>query len=410
MRIKFSLLFFLSFTHSAFSQNTLNDYLESAIKNSPVFTDNQNQMRSLEFDSMRLHAGYKPKVNFTSTDFYAPILNGYGYDEIITNGGNYNALLGVNYTLFGKNNLKNQYSSFYIERQILELNSKVSERDLKQLVSAQYITVFGEQQVLANVKNVLDVLKEEDLLLKSIAQKGIYRQTDYLSFFVSYKQQELAYSQQKLQAQNDFYLLNYLCGIVDTAYILLTDPSLSTSAGYSHEKTIQFHRFYLDSLKIQNSFEQLKFNYKPKLTLLGDAGYNTSFIYHAERNFGASVGLNFSVPIIDGGQRKLQGEKFKLAENTRLKQIDFFKNQYNMKQMQLLQQLTETEKLIEEAKGQFKISETLLKANNKLLEIGDLKIPEYVLSMVNYISLQSTMQQLITNKMQLINQYNYLNY
>ncbi len=410
MRNEFSLLLFLLSAFIANSQNTLNDYLQTAIKNSPVFIDNQNQIRSVEFDSMRIRASYKPQLNFTSNNFYAPVVNGYGYDEIITNGGNYNALLGVNYTIAGKNILNNRYSAFNLQKQILELDSKLSERDLKQAVTAQYITVYGEQQVLSNAKNVLDILKEENLILKGITERGTYKQTDYLSFLVNYKQQELSYSQQKLQVQTDIYLLNYLCGIVDTSYISLSDPSLMISDRNGHEKTIQYHQFYLDSLKLQNSIEQLHFNYRPRLTLLGDAGYNTTFIYHAERNFGASVGFNFSVPIYDGSQRKLQIEKFKLSENTRLSKVEFFKKQYSMKQMQLQQQLSETEKLISEARGLFEISNTLLNANRKLLETGDLRIAEYVLTLTSYISLQVTVQQLLTNKMQLINQYNYLNF
>jgi outer membrane protein TolC len=359
---------------------------------------------------MLIRAGLKPQVNFNSTNMYSPVINGYGYDEIITNGGNYNALLGVNYTVVGKNNLDNQYSSLSIQKQILELKTKLSERDLKQTVTAQYITVYGQQQLLVNTEKVFSVLKNEDLILKNISEKGQYRHTDYLSFLVSYKQQQLSYSQQKLQAQNDLYVLNYLCGIMDTTYVILPDPALSASPVFNSDQTIQFRQFVLDSLKLQNSIEQIKFNYKPKLSLLGDAGYNTTFTYHAEKNFGASVGLNFSVPIYDGKQRKLQMKKFILSENTRMSYADYYRKQYSMKQMQLQQQISETEKLVTEAQEQLKISETLLKANSKLLETGDIRITDYVISVTTYFSSQSTVQQLITSKMQLINQYNFLNY
>ena len=411
MQKKFLLLnLFCVCTYFVFGQYSLNDYLQSALKNSPVYTDNQNQIQSLALDSMLIRAGLKPQASFTSNNSYAPVINGYGYDEVITNGGNYNALLGANYTIVGKNNLNNQYSSLNIQKQILELKTKLSERDLKQSVTAQYITVYGEQQLLINSEKVLAVLKNEDLILKNITEKGQYRQTDYLSFLVSYKQQQLSYSQQKLQAQNDLYVLNYLCGLTDTAYVILPDPSLNTASVFSSDQTIQFRQFFLDSLKLQNSIEQIKFNYSPKLSLLGDAGYNTTFTYHAEKNFGASVGLNFSVPIYDGKQRKLQTEKFKLSETTRMSYADYYRKQYNMKQTQLQQQIAETEKLIAEAQEELKISETLLNANNKLLETGDMRITDYVLSLTSYISSQSTLQQLVTSKMQLINQYNFLNY
>src|SRR5258708_6636415 len=122
----------------AFAQNALNDYLQAAVKNSPVFIENQNQIESFTLDSMLIRAGKKPHVNFTSNDLYAPVINGYGYDEIITNKGNYNALLGVNYTILGKNNLNNQYTSLNIQKQEIGLKTKLNERDLKQTVTAQY--------------------------------------------------------------------------------------------------------------------------------------------------------------------------------------------------------------------------------------------------------------------------------
>jgi len=407
--------FFLLLTFSfcsfiLFAQNTLDSYLQTAIKNSPVFIENKNQVNSLALDSMLLRASRKGQVNLTSNDVYAPVINGYGYDEIITNGGNYNALLGVNYTILGKNNLNNQYALLNIKKQIFALNAKLGERDLRQAVTAQYITVYGEQQLLSNAEKVLDVLKNEDVILKDIAQQGLYRQTDYLAFLIGYKQQHLAFERQKLQMQNDLYALNYLCGIVDTATVSLSDPALSVAPGISISQTYSFRQFFLDSLQLQNSLEQLKFHYKPKLNIFGDAGYNTTFLYHAEKNFGASVGLNLSVPIYDGNQRKLQIEKTKLLENTRQSKADFSRKQFSLKQIQLKQQITETEKLVAEAQEQLKISETLLKANNQLLESGDIKISDYILSLTNYISSQVTAQQLINARMLLTNEFNYLNY
>ena len=392
------------------TQNKLSDFLHSAVENSPLFIDNLNQGYALTLDSILLREGLKPQVNLSSNNLFAPVINGYGYDEIITNMGNYNALLGVNYTIIGKNNLKNKYSSFNIQRQELDLNAKLNERDLKQAVTSQFITVYGEQQILNSGRTVLEVLKKEDILLKNITEKGIYRQTDYLAFLMTYKQQQLAFSEQLLQIKNDLYLLNYLCGIIDTTYLNLEDPGLSVSPSIATEQTVTFKRFMIDSLKLQNNAEQIKFNYKPKINLFGDVGYNTTFIYQAEKNFGASIGLNLSIPIYDGNQRKTKMDKLSLSENTRITYAGYYKKQYSMKQIQIVLQISETEKLVRESEDQLTLSETLLKANNKLLESGDIRISDYAFSLVNYISLNSGIQQLITNKMQLINQFNYLNY
>ena len=405
-----SLSICLLFSISAFSQNSLSDYQQSAIKNSPIFINNQNQISSLALDSMLIRAGYKTQVNLISNNIYAPVINGYGYDPIITNGGAYSALLAANYTLLSKNNLNHKYASLTIQKQIVELNTKLNERDLKQTVTSQFITVYGEQQILATTQKVLEVMNEENLILKNIAAKGILKQIDYLSFLVTLKQQQIAFSQQKLQAQSDLYLLHYLCGILDTSDIKLQEPILNLSSNISSQQAIPFQQFVLDSLKIKNAVEQIKFNYKPRINLFADAGYFTSFIYQPGRNFGASLGLNLTVPIYDGKQRNLQMNKLKLSENTRTSFANFYKKQFDIKKIQLLQQISETENILAEAKEQSSISEILLKANNKLLEKGDVRITEYVLALTNYISSRTTFQQLITNKMQLVNQYNYLNY
>lgn len=395
---------------TAFGQNTLNDYLQVALKNSPIFSDNTNQIHALTVDSLLIGARLKPQLNFTSNNYFAPVINGYGYDEVITNRGNYDALLGANYSFIGADNLNNQFQSLRLQKQVLELTTKLNERDLKQTVTAQYIVVYGEQQALFNSEKILEALRNENVLLKKSTEKGIYRQTDYLSFLVNYNQQQLSYNQQKLQTKNDLFLLNYLCGIPDTTTIYLAEPELNGSSRINIEQTSSFKLFILDSLQLQNSIEQLHYQYNPKLSLFGDVGFNSSLLFQAEKNFGASIGLNLSIPIYDGNQQNLQLEKFTLNENIRLNHLNIFKKQLTIKQQQLQHQISEMEKLITTAQEQLYLSKTLLKANNQLLETGDVRIADYILSLTNFISSQATTQQLISNRMQLINQLNYLNY
>lgn len=396
--------------HSVSGQYNLDYYIQYAIKNSPVFIENKNLSNSLSLDSLLIRASAKPQVNLTSNDLFAPVVNGYGYDEIITNKGNYNALLGVNVPVIGKKNRDTQFNSLAIQNKMLALNSKLSERDLKQAVTAQYITVFGEQQILSNINIVLTKLKQEDVILKKFTEKGIYHQTDYLSFLVNYNQQQIVFDQQQLQMHNDLYLLNYSCGIIDTTIVILAEPVLKITDHSVFDETSSFNKFVLDSFTLQNSIEQLRYKYKPKLILLGDAGYNSSLQFHPERNFGASVGLNLSIPVFDGNQRNLQLKKFKLTENSRISRIEFNRKQFSMQQIQLRYQITETESLIIKSKDQLHITETLLNANSQLLEKGEIKVVDYILSFTNFLSSQATIQQLNSNKMLLINQFNYLNY
>src|SRR4029077_4583895 len=110
--------------------------------------------------------------------------------------------------------------------------------------------------------------------------------------------------------------------------------------------------------------------------IYADAGYNSSLQFEPYKNFGLSAGLNFSVPIYDGKQRKIKYQKINIAENTRQHYKDYFLRQYNQQIAQLSQQLQATETLINDINGQVKYSGTLIDVNKKLLETGEVRITD----------------------------------
>jgi hypothetical protein len=64
---------------------TLEDYVQQAKENSPLIKGYQNQILQGQLDSLILKASLRPQVNMLSNNLYAPIINGHGYDESITN-------------------------------------------------------------------------------------------------------------------------------------------------------------------------------------------------------------------------------------------------------------------------------------------------------------------------------------
>src|SRR5690242_16214685 len=139
---KVLLIFLFAATKIAVAQQKSLDYfLEQAVKNSPLFIENKNQVAALKFDSLKVHSQYKPQVNFDSYNVYAPIVNGYGYDRAITNGGQLSALLGANLAITGKQNISNQIQGIVLQGQALMVAGRLSERELKKNISSQYILV-----------------------------------------------------------------------------------------------------------------------------------------------------------------------------------------------------------------------------------------------------------------------------
>jgi outer membrane protein TolC len=372
--------------------------------------DYQNQTVINQMDSLILKAAYKPQVNFSSVDVWSPIVKGYGYDEAITNKGNYSALLTVSQTVIGRGNLKTQLNNYTLENQSVLNTKKISEQDLKLAVTAQYVTAYGIlQEVLFN-EEIENLLKKEEVLLKKLTENTVYRQTDYLNFHVTLQQQQLSISQQKADYQNNITLLNYLCGIVDTSFVRLEKPDLSLRPSLSFENTLQYNNYQIDSMKIRNSDALVDYAYRPKLDIFADAGFNSSFNYQPYKNFGASIGLSLVVPIYDGGQRQKQHNKLKATEQTRENYRDFSRQQYRQQLGQLYQQLEQTKNITNQAQSVIKSTQALMEAYSKQMQTGDAAITDYILSINNYLNAKHVITQQIINQLQIINQINFWNH
>jgi len=386
---------------------SLDHYLDLAKSNSPLLKDLRNQIASNQIDSLRLKAGYKPQVNLNSGGLYAPIVNGYGYSEAITNEHTFNGLLGVNQSLASKGNINSQIETITLQSLSLSNATKISEQDLKKAITTQYITAYGDLQQYKFSQQVVDLLTNEEGILKKLTQANVYRQTDYLTFLVTLKQQELLLTQSRSQYKNDYATLNYLAGVADTTLTELDEPALKKLTPPDASSSIYFQQYKLDSLKIINSKQLIDYSYKPKANIFADGGYNSDFMGQAYKNFGVSAGFGFVLPIYDGGQRKMQYKKLSLQEETRENYKAFFDIQYHQQIAQLNQQINENEILIAQIKDQTKYTESLIKVDTQLLQTGDVKIADLILAINNYLTIKNMMTQTVISRLQLINQLNY---
>jgi outer membrane protein TolC len=398
-----------SYSVSQAQIHSLDDYLQLAKTNSPLLKDLQNQIASNQVDSLRLRAGLKPQLNLNSGGLYAPSINGYGYSEAITNEHTLNGLMQASKTIVGQNNINTQLQTISLQTQSLNNSSKISEQDLKKSITTQYITAYGDMQQYKFTQDVVALLSRENDILEKLTRSNVYRQSDYLTFLVTLKQQELALTQARLQFQNDFATLNYLAGVADTTTRDLDEPVLQRTIRPDVTASIYFREYKLDSLKLINSKQLIDYAYKPKANLLADAGYNSDFMGQSWKNFGASVGFGLTIPIYDGGQRKLQYRKLFLQEETRQNYKAFFDVQYRQQIAQLNQQIKENEMLIAQIKDQTKYTESLIKVDTQLLQTGDLHISDLVLAINNYLTIKNLMTQTVISRLQLINQLNYWN-
>jgi outer membrane protein TolC len=388
-------------------QQNLDYFLNSGLKNSPLLKDYTNRVKSAMIDSMRIKAGQGIHVNATSNNAYAPVIHSWGYDEIKTDIAELSAVVQISKEITWNKNLQNKYQAIRLQNQSALLAGSLSAKDLKKTIISQYILAWGDQQYYELNSGVLNVLRQEELIVKKLAENGFYRQTEYLSFAVNIRQQELVAEQFDFQFKTDYETLNYLCGIFDTTRYVLTNPALISNPSAGIRNTIFYRQFVIDSLKLINSDMQIDFNYQPKLSVFADGGYLSSLTVTPWKNFGVSAGLTLTVPIYDGRQRQMQHDQVAISESTRSNYKDFFETQYRQQIALLCHQLAAIDQLAKKTVEQQKYAKALVDANRVLLNTGDISVNDYLLSVNNYMNANNMLIENTIERYRIINELNY---
>lgn len=387
----------------------LNFFIHQALTSSPLSNDYKNQLLMNKIDSLRWRAGYLPQVTTSSTGLYAPIINGYGYDVALSNEHTLDALVSLNYNLISKGSKDNKLQQILLQRDSIHYVSKLSELDLKKAITDQYITAYASQQQVDFNSDVYALLAREEVLLKELTRSNTYRQTEYLAFLVSLKQQQLQWKQAELQFKNDYGVLNYLSGINDTSAVKLMEPLIAIDEDGPQQGNFFIKRFQIDSLKTLNARQAVDFSYKPRTSLYVNGGYNSSFMLQPYKNFGTSVGFTVSVPLYDGHQKKMQYDRLNLQLQTSSAYRTYFSAQQKQQIDLLRQQIAATDGLYQQIKDQIKIISGLIDVDRKLLHTGNVKIADFVIAINNYMVAQNLFRQTNINRLRLINQLNYWN-
>ncbi len=411
IRCAFALMMLALCAKLSAQEVSLDAYLQAAKAQSPLLREYRNNIRATAIDSQLIRANYKPQIAVTSTNSYAPSNDNFGYDPTVTNGGQFGTLIGINKAFASKNNLATQFRGVRLSVDSVRAASAISEQDIARTVTTQYLITFGDQQQLIALTEINKLLGNEATLLKILTQNNIYRQTDYLTFLVTQNQQALQLKQMRIQYLTDFANLAYLCGIIDTAALskTLLLPEMEPQLFPDMLSSVFYRKYKTDSMRLANNISLINLTYRPKFGVFADAGYSTATLGSFYHYFGASGGFSLSLPIYDGGKRKLAIQQVGLQEDTRLGYRDFFVQQYTQQLAGLAQQLSATDALLHDIDEQMTYSKGLIDVNEKLLQTGDARIPDFVIAINNYLTARTLLTQNRISRLQLINQINYWN-
>lgn len=340
----------------------------------------------------------------------APIINGYGYDEAVTNTGNYAGQISVSQNLLTKKIYAPQYNDLNIEKQSILNLAVISEHDLKKSITDQYLSAFSIYDQLTFLKASIEVLNNEDTILRKFVEQGIYRQTDYLAFTIALQSEKLNLKALQNQYRSELRQLNLICGSSDTTYPTLIRPEIKQQALVEKNNSAFLMKFRIDSMRLSNRKLLINNNYKPRLSWFADAGVwgsNPSFLY---RNFGTSFGLNFTMPLYDGRQKDLQFQKLSISESSRIAYQVFYKTEYDIRIRQIFAELKDNEQLKTEIQKQLASSENLIKYSRQLLNKGEMSITDFVINVKNYIDIRNQLSRSELTTLLLTNELNYWNW
>ena len=391
-----------------FSQErSLDFYIQQAISNSPLLKDLTNQIRSNSLDSLIIKASRHPRVSFDGSVYYAPLFNGYGYSEAVTNGEVFSTLVNVSQEVFSNKTAALQYKKLDIQNLSIANAGKITAIELKKTITRQYLEVFFLFKEIESSQEILKSLEKEDSILRQFTVNGIYKQTEYLSFFLELQSQQLWLRETNTQYNREFSQLNLLCGISDGNVSRLLPPILVLKGEENPVNSPLFLRFRIDSLSILNEKLMLDRNYKPKVTWFTNAGILNNVPGDVYKNFGFALGVNLSIPVYDGDQRQLNYMKLKTSEETRRNYKEYFTWQYDVQLQQLKQELESTKSLVTDVEKQVATSGMLVKAYEELLSHGALPVTDYLVAIRNHILIRKKITDYQKRILQIITEINY---
>jgi len=119
--------------------------------------------------------------------------------------------------------------------------------------------------------------------------------------------------------------------------------------------------------------------------------------------FGASAGLNLSVPIYDGNRRRTQHDRIALREKSRTAYQDFYADQLQLRHAQLREALAQADTLIAGTQRQSAGEEHLIELYRLELEHGLVRLTDLFLALENHARTVNDMIQTEADRSHIVN-------
>lgn len=420
--------FLVCFYASAQGQHSLQDYVSKAKENSPLLYDNENQAQVNQLENDRLKVLYtKPQISITGGYLFAPIIttengttrfapNSYdakkyvGYDLAASNGGMYQGLINYSQPLFNNARYQAYSDQAKVNKQINENTVKLTQHDVEKLVTDKYLLCLLDRNQMQFSDSLLSILREQMKIVSRLVESSIMKQSDLTLLKIEYQNNLGLYTTYKATYKRDLMDLNVLCGINDTSFVLLENVQLYTRPVQVGAASAYLKKYELDSLNIISTQSIFETKYKPQISFYSNAGLNAVYAPTIPGRMGMSAGINLSWNLFDGNQKAITRKQTDLKLESVAFYRDNFLKQNNVRKANIEAQLRSYEKRKIIAEKQLKQYASLLKSYRDEIVQGQLSVLSYITTLKNMTAANRDYMVLETNRLLLVNAYNYWNW
>ena len=389
------------------SPRRLEDFLLLARQSSPLLRETANQVRQNALDSLvRARQNGVQVGGIGSALYYPSVTNNkgesvIGYDNAVTNGGNYAALAQATKPILNRFQLQNDYRILANQGQALRNTGRLSALDLRRSITDQFLTAYAAETQLSFSRSLLGQLRQQDGQLRQLVNAGIFKQTQYLSFYLSVRTQEVTVEQDRLVYRRELGTLRFLAGVADTALLTLEAPATPLRRPLAGLGAPSQYRYTLDSLRLLLDRRAVDAYYRPRVNAVLDAGLQSSSYLPLAlaRSVGFGGGLQLAVPLFDGHQRQLQYQRLALSEQSRRGYRQFLTVQRRQQYEQLEGLIRASDALLARIREQVRVAEALVGAARQQLATGDVAILDYLNLVTSYRTLQFSLTQAQTERL-----------
>ena len=389
------------------SPRRLDDFLLLARRNSPLLRETANQVQQNRIDSLvRARQNGVQVGGIGSALFYPNITNSQGesvlgYDNAISNGGNYAAIAQATKPILNRFQLQNDYQILASQGQVLRNTGRLSALDLRRSITDQFLTAYAAETQLSFSRTLLTQLRQQDEMLRQLVNGGIFKQTQYLSFYLSVRTQEVTVEQNRLAYRRELGTLRALAGVADTALIALETPNPPSHRPLAGLLAPAQRQYTLDSLRLLLDRRAVDASYRPKLSAVLDGGLQSSSYLPVAlaHSIGIGGGLQLTLPIFDGHQRQLQYQRIELSERSRRGYRQFITVQRRQQYEQLEGLIRASDALLGRIREQLRVADALVGAARQQLATGDVTILDYLNLVTSYRTLQFSLTQAQTDQL-----------